>query len=117
MTLLANKEGLDLTGLARDIADAYKAGLGAGVSSDAIVTRESKFSVDETVARLEKLLGGAKDSDFRHVRPRRQCAARRHATAADQSSRLWESQGRHEADAEQPVGRARPATAPVDMGG
>ncbi|MGQ0581122.1 MAG: serine hydrolase [Reyranella sp.] len=60
VTLLANREGLDLTGLARDIADAYKAGLGAGVSSDAIVTRESKFSVDETVARLEKLLGEQK---------------------------------------------------------
>ena len=60
VTLLANKEGLDLTGLARDIADAYKAGLGAGVSSDAIVTRESKFSVDETVSRLEKLLGEQK---------------------------------------------------------
>lgn len=60
VTLLANKEGLDLTGLARDIAEAYKAGLGAGVSSDAIVTRESKFSVDETVSRLEKLLGEQK---------------------------------------------------------
>ncbi|MDP1839700.1 MAG: serine hydrolase [Reyranella sp.] len=60
VTLLANKEGLDLTGLARDIAEAYKAGLGAGGSSDAIVTRESKFSVDETVSRLEKLLGEQK---------------------------------------------------------
>lgn len=60
VTLLANKEGLDLTGLARDIAEAYKAGLGAGVSFDAIVTRESKFSVDETVSRLEKLLGEQK---------------------------------------------------------
>jgi len=60
VTLLANKEGLDLTGLARDIADAYKPDLGAGVSSDEIVTRESKFSVDETVARLEKLLAEQK---------------------------------------------------------
>jgi CubicO group peptidase (beta-lactamase class C family) len=60
VTLLANREGLDLTGLARDIAEAYKAGLGAGVSSDEIVTRESKFSVDETVARLERLLGEQK---------------------------------------------------------
>jgi uncharacterized protein (DUF302 family) len=60
VTLLANKEGLDLTGLARDIAEAYKPGLGAGMTSDAIVTRESKFSVDETVTRLEKLLGEQK---------------------------------------------------------
>ena len=46
VTLLANKQGLDLTGLARDIADSYKAGLGAGASSDATVTQESKFSVE-----------------------------------------------------------------------
>ena len=60
VTLLANKEGLDLTGLARDIADAYKAGLGAEVMSDSIVTRESKFPVDETVARLEDRLAALK---------------------------------------------------------
>ena len=60
VTLLANKEGLDLTGLARDIADAYKAGLGADVESASIVTRESKFSVDETVARLEAQLAARK---------------------------------------------------------
>ncbi len=64
VTLLANKEGLDLTGLARDIADAYKAGLGAEVPSDSIVTRESKFSVDETVARLEAQLAAAKTPMF-----------------------------------------------------
>lgn len=57
VTLLANREGLDLTGLARDIADSYKVGLGAGVASDDIVTRESKFSVEETVSRLKALLG------------------------------------------------------------
>jgi CubicO group peptidase (beta-lactamase class C family)/uncharacterized protein (DUF302 family) len=57
VTLLANREGLDLTGLARDIADSYKVGLGAGVASDDIVTRESKFPVEETVSRLKALLG------------------------------------------------------------
>lgn len=57
VTLLANKEGLDLTGLARDIADSYKADLGVGVGADEIVTQESKFSVDETVSRLKALLG------------------------------------------------------------
>ena len=56
MTLLANREGLDLTGLAREIAESYKAGLGAGATSDDVVIRESKFSVDETVARLEARL-------------------------------------------------------------
>ena len=57
VTLLANKEGLDLTGLARDIADSYKAGLGVGMGSDGIVTQESKFPVEETVSRLKALLG------------------------------------------------------------
>lgn len=56
VTLLANKEGLDLTVLARDIADSYKAGLGAGVASEGIVAQESKFPVDETVSRLEARL-------------------------------------------------------------
>jgi CubicO group peptidase (beta-lactamase class C family)/uncharacterized protein (DUF302 family) len=60
VTLLANKEGLDLTGLARDIAEAYKADLGADVGSASIVTRESKFPVDETVARLEARLAALK---------------------------------------------------------
>ena len=46
-----------MTGLARDIADSYKAGLGVGMGSDGIVTQESKFSVDETVSRLKTLLG------------------------------------------------------------
>ncbi|MGD9884501.1 MAG: serine hydrolase [Reyranella sp.] len=56
VTLLANREGLDLTVLAREIAESYKPGLGAGATSDDIVTLESKFSVDETVARLETRL-------------------------------------------------------------
>lgn len=56
VTLLANKQGLDLTTLARDIADAYKRGLGAGQTNDKFVAQESKWSVDETVARLEKQL-------------------------------------------------------------
>jgi CubicO group peptidase (beta-lactamase class C family)/uncharacterized protein (DUF302 family) len=60
VTLLANKEGLDLTGLARDVADAYKAGLGAGVAAESIVTQESKFSVDETASRLQAALAAQK---------------------------------------------------------
>lgn len=56
VTLLANKQGLDLTNLARDIADAYKRGLGAGQTNDKFVATESKFGLDETVARLEKHL-------------------------------------------------------------
>lgn len=56
VTLLANREGLDLTGLARDIATAYKAELGSGLDSDQISNRESEFSVEETTSRLTALL-------------------------------------------------------------
>lgn len=56
VTLLANREGLDLTELARDIADSYKAGLGAVGVPEGVVARESKFPVDETVSRLEARL-------------------------------------------------------------
>jgi CubicO group peptidase (beta-lactamase class C family)/uncharacterized protein (DUF302 family) len=56
VTLLANKEGVDLTSLARDIAEAYKSGLGAQVHNSSLLSQESKFSVDETVARLQSRL-------------------------------------------------------------
>ena len=60
VTLLANREGLDLTGLARDIAEAYKADLGPGIATDTIVTRESKFAAGETLSRLEAELAARK---------------------------------------------------------
>lgn len=60
VTLLANRQGLDLTLLARDIAAAYKRGLGAGQASDGFVAQESKWSVDRTVARLELALKAQK---------------------------------------------------------
>jgi uncharacterized protein (DUF302 family) len=58
VTLLANKEKVDLTNLARDIADSYKPGLGAGVPSETIVAQESKWSLDETMDRMQALLKG-----------------------------------------------------------
>lgn len=60
VTLLVNKEGVDLTDLARDIAESYQAGLGAPVDSDGIVTQESKYSVDETAKRLKARLAAMK---------------------------------------------------------
>lgn len=56
VTLLTNKEGVDLTGLARQIADAYKSGLGADVDPARIVTQESKYSVADTVTRIKSYL-------------------------------------------------------------
>jgi CubicO group peptidase (beta-lactamase class C family)/uncharacterized protein (DUF302 family) len=60
VTLLANREGLDLTGLAQDIAEAYKPDLGPGPGTDGIVVRASKFSVEETQSRLEAELAARK---------------------------------------------------------
>jgi uncharacterized protein (DUF302 family) len=56
VTLLTNKEGVDLTVLARQIADAYKRGLGPNVDQHHIVAQESKFAPTETVARIKALL-------------------------------------------------------------
>ena len=54
--MLTNKEGVDMTQVARDIAEAYKTGLGSGLNSEKIKNQESKFSVDETVSRLKAIL-------------------------------------------------------------
>jgi CubicO group peptidase (beta-lactamase class C family)/uncharacterized protein (DUF302 family) len=56
VTILTNKEGVDMTDLARDIAEAYNAGLGPDVDPHDIVAQESKFSADETVARIKAQL-------------------------------------------------------------
>lgn len=60
VTLLANREGVDLTGLARDIADAYMTGLGSGLDADTVVNQESKYGVDETVERIRRALAAGK---------------------------------------------------------
>ena len=60
VTLLTNKEGVDLTVLARNIADAYDNGLGSDADPKTVVAQESKFGVDETVARLTAQLTEAK---------------------------------------------------------
>jgi len=60
VTLITNKENVDLTTLARDIAEAYKSGLGSGLDPDKVITQESKFNVDETVNRLKDQLSALK---------------------------------------------------------
>ncbi|MBD9502743.1 serine hydrolase [Pseudomonas sp. PDM17] len=54
VTLITNKQDVDMTALGRDIAEAYKPGLGSGLDSDKVVNLESKFSVDETITRLKE---------------------------------------------------------------
>jgi CubicO group peptidase (beta-lactamase class C family)/uncharacterized protein (DUF302 family) len=60
VTLLTNRQGVDLTVLAREIAAAYRANLGPAVDQHAIVAQESKFDAAETVARLKAALADAK---------------------------------------------------------
>lgn len=57
VTLLANKEGVDLTNLARKIAAAFDSSkMGTGANDNLLYTYESQFSVEETANRIEKML-------------------------------------------------------------
>ena len=57
VTLLANKEGVELTNLARRIAAAFDNNrLGTGINDEKLYALESQFSVDETMTRIEKTL-------------------------------------------------------------
>lgn len=57
VTLMANREGVDLTNLARRIAAAFDNGrLGTGADDNLLYTYESLFGVDETMARIERQL-------------------------------------------------------------
>lgn len=60
VTLLTNKEGVDLTVLARNISAAYSEGLGPDVDQHDIVAQESKFNAADTVARIKAALVEAK---------------------------------------------------------
>ncbi|GAC1043869.1 peptidase [Rhizobium dioscoreae] len=60
VTLLTDKEGVDLTTLARNIAAAYRADLGPAVNPQNIVAQESKFGPAETVARIKDDLAAKK---------------------------------------------------------
>ncbi len=53
VTLLANKEGLDFTNLARQIASAFDINLSSGYNDEELYLYESVFSVSETVAKIE----------------------------------------------------------------
>ena len=57
VTLLANKEGVDLTNLARKIAAAFDSSkMGTGANDNQLYTYESQFSVDETADRIQQML-------------------------------------------------------------
>lgn len=59
VTLLANKENVDLTNLGRRIAAAFdNEKLGTGADDNLLYTYESQFSADETMARIEQTLKG-----------------------------------------------------------
>lgn len=57
VTLLANKEGVELTNLGRRIAAAFDSSkMGTGANDNLLYTYESQFSVAETMTRIEKTL-------------------------------------------------------------
>ena len=57
VTLLANKEGVDLTNLGRKIAAAFDSHkMGTGANDNLLYTYESQFSVNETMAHIEQVL-------------------------------------------------------------
>lgn len=56
VTLLANKEGIDFTNLARRIAGAFGDLLSTNYDDNKLFLYEGQLSADETVKRLEKLL-------------------------------------------------------------
>lgn len=57
VTLLANKEGVEMTNLARRIAAAFdNQKLGTGVDDNALYSFESQFGVDETVENIQNNL-------------------------------------------------------------
>lgn len=72
VTLMANKEGVDLTNLARRIAAAFDSDkLGTGTDDNLLYTYESQFSVDETMDRIEaqlKTLGIPVFARFDHAK-------------------------------------------------
>lgn len=53
VTLMCNKEGVDLSNLARRVASAFGKKLASGVDDNLFYTQESIFDVPQTVARLE----------------------------------------------------------------
>jgi CubicO group peptidase (beta-lactamase class C family) len=67
VTLLANKEGLDLTQLARKIAGAHNATLGPPVQAAAMRVQQSPFPVGETLDRLEAVLRARGDAIIARV--------------------------------------------------
>lgn len=57
VTLLANKEGVDLTNLGRKIAASFDGNkMGTGVNDHLLYTLESQFNVAETMSRIEQIL-------------------------------------------------------------
>ena len=57
VTLLANKEGVELTNLARKIAAAFDSSkMGTGANDSQLYTFESQFSVNETMSHIEHTL-------------------------------------------------------------
>jgi CubicO group peptidase (beta-lactamase class C family) len=75
VTLLANKEGLDLTQLARKIAGAHNATLGPPAQAATMRIQQSPFAVGETLDRLEAVLRARGDAVIARVDHRKAAQA------------------------------------------
>jgi hypothetical protein len=117
VTLLTNKEGVDLTVLAREIADAYKTGLGPDVDQHHIVAQESKFDTAETVARIKALLAQEKVPLFSVVDHSDNATRAGTSTSPHHGALIRQSQSWHEADATEPSDRPRSTPASVGLAG
>jgi hypothetical protein len=84
VTLLVNKEGVDLTQLARRIAGAYDPRLGPPARAAALRVQQSPYPVAETRARFERALGQAAAPS---------AAATNGNDAARPSAEVWEENG------------------------
>lgn len=60
VTILANKEGLDFTNLARRIASVYGQAMSSGINDNELYAYESIFSAKETMQRIEEELKALK---------------------------------------------------------
>ena len=99
MTLLANKERLDLTTLARDIADSYKPGLGAGRAGGEHRRAGEQMEPRRDRGAAREAPEGSERADVREFDHDGNAARRTDDLAADARAGVRQSQDRHQADA------------------
>jgi hypothetical protein len=115
---LANKEGVELTNLARRIAAAFDTQkLGTGANDNELYTFESQFGVKETMNRIEANLKKNGVPVFGKYDHEANAQGAGLSLLADASHRLRCAQGGHTADAAESEHRHRTPVAHFCMAG